>query len=269
MSDNLTVTNIMLIGNLRRYPLYSQVFCGQKSPPEIRLTRTIFIQFFTDNLVQKTGYIFSYQLDNCGDDIDSPTSISTPAMNRARRPGLYQGFISCVWNITAPPKKNIVIRFQQFHFQYRQNCYYDNVEIFEGSTFHIQKRIANLCGDLNKNLPVITSESNAVVIRMRSDSTLKHTGFQAEVIFTDGTAAGCGGKVYLNKSKTLTAPNLLDMDCSWLIRSDVGTSIKIRFDELNLPATCPLGNHTTTNCSCSSLQVNIYKYTVKRVFCTF
>ncbi|XP_068906568.1 cubilin-like isoform X2 [Tenebrio molitor] len=255
MYDNLTVTNIWRRGNFRRHPLYNQVFCGQKSPPEIRLSSTIFIQFFTDNWVQKTGYKFSYQLDNCGGDIDSPTSISTPAMNRARHPGLYQGYISCVWNITAPPKKNIVIRFQQFHFEYRRNCYFDNVEIFEGSTILRSKRIANLCGDLSKNLPVITSESNAVVISMRTDRTLNHTGFQAEVIFSDGTAAGCGGKVYLNKSMTLTAPNLPDMDCSWLIQSDVGTSIKIRFDELNLPATCPLGNHTTTNCSCGSLQI--------------
>jgi hypothetical protein len=126
-------------------------------------------------------------VSDCGGDIDSPTSISTPAMNRARHPGLYQGYISCVWNITAPPKKKIVIRFQQFHFEYRRNCYFDNVEIFEGSTILRSKRIANLCGDLSKNLPVITSESNAVVISMRTDRTLNHTGFQAEVIFSDGT----------------------------------------------------------------------------------
>jgi hypothetical protein len=107
-------------------------------------------------------------------------------MNRARHSELYRGYISCVWNITAPPKKNIAIRFQQFHFEYRRNCDFDNVEIFEGSTILSSKRIANLCGDLNKNLPVITSESNAVVISMRSDCTVNHTGFQTEVIFTDG-----------------------------------------------------------------------------------
>ena len=107
-------------------------------------------------------------------------------MNIEKSPGLYYGNINCMWKITAPPKKTIVINFQEFNFEYKQNCYFDNVEIYEGFTTLRSKRIANLCGNLNKNLPVIKSENNTVLIVLITDRTGNHAGFKAEVYFADG-----------------------------------------------------------------------------------
>nr|XP_008192422.1 PREDICTED: cubilin [Tribolium castaneum] len=254
--DNLTLSRFwMRKVNYYHMPA-TQVFCGQKLPPPIRLGDTLYIRFQTDPWVQKTGFKFSYQLDDCGGQITSPTVISSPLtkIDRSMFP-LYTGYMSCIWNITAPPKKSIVISFQKFRFEYRIRCHFDHVQIIEGPVNTIAKRIANLCGDLNQNLPTIKSENNTVLVVMNVDRSQNHEGFEAEVYFVDGPEAGCGGKIVLNKTMTLEAPNLADMDCLWTIQSQIDTTVKIHFDELNLPSRCGLTNHTITNCSCAALEV--------------
>ncbi|KAJ3659671.1 hypothetical protein Zmor_011346 [Zophobas morio] len=256
--DNLTINNyISGIRYVHIASMYRQVFCGQRIPPNIRLANKIYILFQTDAWVQKSGFRFSYQLDTCGGEIKSARVINSPPMNIEKTPGLYHGYLNCVWNITGPPKKMVVVNFQEFNFDYRRNCYFDNVEIYEGSALLRSKRIANLCGNLNKNLPSIKSENNTVLIVLKADRTANHAGFKAEVYFADGPASGCGGKIKLNGSvaATLTAPDLSDMDCFWTIQSDIGTTIKLHFDEFKLPTTCGSSNHTFRNCSCGYLEL--------------
>lgn len=107
-------------------------------------------------------------------------------MNKARIIGLYNSYILCKWNITAPKDKIIVARFQQFHFEFKRTCYFDNVEIFDDIKPTLSKRIANLCGDLSSDPPAIKSTSNSMFISMKADRTLNHTGFVAEIFFVYG-----------------------------------------------------------------------------------
>ena len=152
---------------------------NQDSDFLINLTVSLIIQY--QNFEQDNKLCLA-----CGGEIKSARVINSPPMNIEKTPGLYHGYLNCVWNITAPPKKMIVVNFQEFNFDYRRNCYFDNVEIYEGSAVLRSKRIANLCGNLNKNLPSIKSENNTVLIVLKADRTANHAGFKAEVYFADG-----------------------------------------------------------------------------------
>lgn len=150
--------------------------------------RTNWTVIIVPAVVYKT--IIHFFLD-CGGNINVPTVVNSPVMNFARAPVLYTGFMNCVWNISAPAKKSVVIQFQEFSFIFRRSCYFDNVEIFEGLQITRSKRIANLCGDLSKNLPVIKTESNSAIMSLKTDRTQNHGGLKAEIYFVDGKSKLC------------------------------------------------------------------------------
>lgn len=198
--DNFTISNNKDF-SVRQY--FKSVYCGEEKPPDIRLNMPIYMRFTSNGYFQKMGFKFSYQLDSsfnyqkmnvilkqmfpdCGGSINSPSIISSPLLNMTRRVGLYQGFMACRWNITAPKNKIVVMQFEKFDFPVRINCFFDNVDFYDGLDIKMDKRLANLCGNLQQNLPIVKSISNQMTVRLRSDRTVNAEGFTAAVYFADG-----------------------------------------------------------------------------------
>lgn len=89
----------------------------------------------------------------------------------------------CDWEIIAPSNYNIFLNFTRFdlegtkpHFE----CSYDFLKIYSKFNDNRLKRIGNFCGS---ELPgVINSSKNKMRIEFRSDDTIQHTGFKADIL---------------------------------------------------------------------------------------
>uniref|UniRef100_A0A336L7R2 Metalloendopeptidase n=1 Tax=Culicoides sonorensis TaxID=179676 RepID=A0A336L7R2_CULSO len=119
----------------------------------------------------------------CGGVMKSPNgTILSPSF-----PKEYPMLKECVWEIIAEPNHKITLNFTHFDlegnsFYNSADCEYDSVSVFSKFDEDNLKRHGVYCGQ--RNIPLITSEANALRIEFRSDKTVQKTGFAA-VYFTD------------------------------------------------------------------------------------
>lgn len=92
----------------------------------------------------------------------------------------------CVWEIIVPDQYRITLNFTHFDLEgnnyHAQECDYDSLTVYSKIGEDNLKRHGIFCG--SKQLPLITSEGNAMRIEFRSDNTIQKSGFAA-VFFTD------------------------------------------------------------------------------------
>lgn len=89
------------------------IFCGDNSPPNYRAFKTFTMVLKTDNTLSRKGFRLSYQTEYCGSVITEETEIASVSPNvkytnlLAHYPSSY---LYCVWNVTAPPRKLVVMQ---------------------------------------------------------------------------------------------------------------------------------------------------------------
>lgn len=107
--DNLTISpQIMNIYGS------NVIFCGDNSPPNYRTFKTFEIVLRTDATLSRRGFRLSYQEEHCGGDITTESEIETVArdLKYVNLLGSYPtSHLYCIWNITAPPRKIIVLKY--------------------------------------------------------------------------------------------------------------------------------------------------------------
>lgn len=99
-------------------------------------------------------------------------------------PERYPVSKECTWEIIVPPHYRITLNFTQFDLEGTQKlseCDYDSVTVYSKMDEHNLRRHGTYCG--STNVPLITSEGNAMRIEFRSDHTVQNIGFAA-VYFT-------------------------------------------------------------------------------------
>ncbi|XP_077301904.1 cubilin-like [Arctopsyche grandis] len=240
----------------------SQTFCGENSPGRLRFKNGVKLTFITDEKSEKTeqlGFILSYNIDTCGGNINSSQQISSPNNDKNE----YHPELNCVWNITAPPDKVVIVRFQSFVMEMMENCDYDYVAAYEGKEISEDSKLARLCGNLTESLPVIKSKTNNMVLHLETDTIIQYSGFVADVYFMLGESHGCGGTFNVNKTNDyvlkinkdlLYKPN---MECHWLIRGPMFEKLHVVFDSFHV-APCLNVNQTAlrrNNCTCDYVEI--------------
>ncbi|CAH1989272.1 unnamed protein product [Acanthoscelides obtectus] len=244
--DNLTIA--------RKHPYYlsEQTYCGSNVPPPITMTGTAIIKLKTDKFVNGKGFKLMYTSEECGGDINNETAIdytSTIYDNiriNMRLPTVY----GCVWKITAPPKQIVALRIVKLQLDSR--CI-SNLQIFNGLNNIQQNKLGKFCGSINSDV-TIHSENNTMLVHLLSHPMYRGTVvFKAEVHFSHGPQEGCGGFINLTEAKTITAPHLEKIDCSWIIVAPRDHQIAINVAEVRLPKYCDISNDT---CGCASLEIH-------------
>lgn len=82
----------------------------------------------------------------------------------------------CVWQVTAPERYRVALRFDFFDLEKHDTCQYDHLEIRDGMNSS-SPLIANICG---YNFPsVMRSKSTEMYIRFVADKTVQRIGFSA------------------------------------------------------------------------------------------
>ncbi|XP_017881696.1 cubilin [Ceratina calcarata] len=227
--DNLTMKYII------RYGEDEQTWCGTDKPPIIKSKDRTEIIFRTDNFLQRAGFAFEYFLNDCGGTITAPTDISSLSNGQKYVNGLH-----CNWEIKAPADKSIVLRFELFEMEYTHQCYFDKVLVYEGLVAEDSKKLATLCGNLTRNLPIIKSRSNSMLVRFEADEYGEYRGIAAKVMFTKSEEAGCGGSINLTatqnqsfKTQMGTTYDSLE-DCHWTVITSPGKNIKFTINKMDI-----------------------------------
>ncbi|XP_048760926.2 tolloid-like protein 1 isoform X2 [Ostrea edulis] len=205
------------------------MLCGFSPPNPVKSTSNqIYIKFFSDDSVMKRGFSLKflkeidecatgshgceqdcintmggykcqcklgYELhsdgkkceDACGGYLESTKgTIHSPSF-----PDMYPPSKTCIWQIAAPEQYKISLKFTHLDVEgTNQECEYDYVEVTSGDGYN--KPYGRFCGQM---LPdSITSESNSLQVKFKSDDSVQNAGFQAEYfIDKDECAVRKGG----------------------------------------------------------------------------
>ncbi|KAF5295928.1 hypothetical protein FQR65_LT10359 [Abscondita terminalis] len=246
--DNLTI--------MKPYDYENLIYCGRKKPPPIRTNENVTITFKTDHWISRRGFKILYKFDDCGGIINKPTVITSPKSTEPEFKDVYSNSIDCIWNITAPSDKNVLLKFIEFELEHNDMCNFDFVEAFDGLNMNETSRLATLCGNLSSNLPLIKSTTNSMTVNFKSDGSNNFRGFKAVVYFNYGPKAGCGGVVNVEDTKVVEAPfGLPYFDCQWEIRTTKDHYLKITFTEIHLDPCVSNQTIGENNCVCNLIEI--------------
>lgn len=228
-------------------------YCGTKSPGFVRAKGKIDVIFWTDRWIEKKGFLFEYYLDSCNNVVNSSRMITSPS-----REGAYLPSLDCIWNITAPIGKKIVIKFESFAIEHQDECYFDRVDIYSFNKMEDKYRVLRLCNNFTE-LPPIIVHNNTALVHLKTDQSHGFSGFSAAILFSPQ----CDQTIELTEENRTRELNPLSFDrsngleplleCAYLVTGPRLSTISIRFNELHLADCQPEINRT--KCSCDFVEV--------------
>ncbi|ENN74285.1 hypothetical protein YQE_09257, partial [Dendroctonus ponderosae] len=230
---NLTIMGspprLSILHNRRRL-----VFCANNIPPTQMYSNSVTLSYLSSMAYNMIGgFKLAYREESCGGNISAPTALESHIAQRSTQFGVI-----CEWYITAPSDQVVVLSIHKLNTSMLTNCLGPSVNIFDGHDQRNEKRLARLCGNIEEEKP-IPSSSNTMLVKL----TLSYSyisDFQAEVYFTYGPAAGCGGKINLTETTQLQMPtNLPHMDCHWTITTSRDYKVQLEFTDIQLSNACP------------------------------
>ncbi|CAH1246982.1 TLL1 [Branchiostoma lanceolatum] len=164
-------------------PLLAKL-CGNTIPAPVHSHGNVLtVIFVTDFSVTMTGFALVYTTTDkppvhpsgCG----GPKELTAPfgdffSMNF---PNNYDNNAQCQWEITVEAGKRINLVFPVFELEEERDCpdTNDYVEIFDNDV-----SLGRHCGNLNLQLPPVTSTSNTLKVVFYSDGSTTATGFLAQ-----------------------------------------------------------------------------------------
>ncbi|GFN89691.1 cubilin, partial [Plakobranchus ocellatus] len=226
-------------GLLRRSPRLGR-FCGTTPPSPVSSSgNTMRVYFITDRTITHGGFRAEYSSDldaDCGGVLTENTGIITSPNFTTSRGGNYDHSVQCLWQIHNDAQHSTIrMKFTHMDLEYHSNCYYDFVQIREG-TSRQGGLVGTFCGNSSTNFrtrrgmwqgfDAISIPTPDAWVAFISDHSISGGGFRMEYRFTD-----CGG-VYNGPSGVITSPNYPNNyndndDCAWLIRAPEGMVIKV------------------------------------------
>lgn len=235
-----------------REQVYDKVgtYCRQDSPGHVRIKGKAVVFFQSDSYHEKGGFLFEYHLDKCGYDINDTTEIESPSQGENNE--LPSG-LNCIWKITAPVGRNIIIRFERINLENSgSQCWFDYVAVYRSHNMSDSNRAAKLCGSLTDN--VIDLVNDKGIIQLKTDQSNNKGFFRARVIMS----VACSKQIEILQSNPvynleITQQNYAPlMDCHYLVKTDMGSIIQAKFNRFHV-SQC---NHNATDmCSCNFVEV--------------
>ncbi|XP_056142349.1 suppressor of tumorigenicity 14 protein homolog [Lampris incognitus] len=148
-------------------------------------------------------------------------------------PAKYPPKSRCQWQIRAPEKHAIAVRFSHFHIE--DDCSNDFVSIYDSLSPDESQAITEKCGQRPPTNPLqVVSSSNIMLINLITDSAIQRPGFRAEYnIIPLSTAKTCGGRLTDSQGKFSSPhhPSFYPpaLDCKWTIEVAAGKKVRVKF----------------------------------------
>ncbi|XP_072307339.1 cubilin [Eucyclogobius newberryi] len=225
-------------------PQLVQLCSTTSSPMQVSSTGNIVtVRFNSDQYVSGRGFNASWveAPGGCGGPITAPSGeIHSPLY-----PSSYPSNVDCSWVISVDPNHRVLFNFTDLDIEYHSNCTWDYVEVHDGPLLS-SPLLAHVCGS---TLPsAITSTSNTISVRFRSDSSRNHRGFRA--FFSEACGASImtddvGGAI---ASPRYPAPYGSNLNCSWILKAvEPFNHVTLSFTDFEL--------ESHPNCSHDAVQI--------------
>ncbi|XP_068682113.1 uncharacterized protein [Montipora capricornis] len=164
-------------------------YCGQETGRSVLVNDTVAVLFFhTDPIVQYDGFHLSFSFFPLGCGSVQNGSLRTPAY-----PNYYPSNVHCVYRISIPHGKDLIIYFNYFNLESHSNCSYDYLRIANG----INDTIGVFCGQqignwvrVTGNFAEITFHSNSIVQRKGYELFFSYSGYPVSCNFDSGLCLG-------------------------------------------------------------------------------
>uniref|UniRef100_A0A673KZS1 Procollagen C-endopeptidase enhancer 2-like n=1 Tax=Sinocyclocheilus rhinocerous TaxID=307959 RepID=A0A673KZS1_9TELE len=153
-------------------------------------------------------------------------------------PGVYPPNTKCVWRITVPEGKVVVLSFRFLDLESDNLCRYDYVDVYSG--YANGQRLGRFCGTFRPG--ALVSTNNKMLIQMVSDANTAGSGFLAVYSAANPNERGdqyCGGRL-MKPSGTFKTPNWPEKDypagvtCSWHIVAPKNQIIEVKFEKFDV-----------------------------------
>ncbi|CAG9768768.1 unnamed protein product [Ceutorhynchus assimilis] len=261
--DRVDIFSKLKEGKLKKHGSY----CGSKAPGLITSESNIMrVVFYSDTSVQKTGFagIFFSDMDECAKDHGNcqheclntlgsyictchngytlhengrdckeggcKYEITTPtgSLGSPNYPDYYPGRKDCVWHFSTTPGHRVRIVFLFFELEPHQECAYDHVDFYDGSSPE-SPSLGRFCGS---KLPhMIVASGNQLYMTFRSDASVQRNGFSAS------HSTVCGGMLQATQDKKHIYSHAKfggssydnRADCDWTIEAPPGYNVHLSF----------------------------------------
>ncbi|KAK3105916.1 hypothetical protein FSP39_008473 [Pinctada imbricata] len=216
-------------------------YCGNTTlpPPVIAPTPYMWLRWKTDFSLVDLGFWLSY---DCGGILTEDNGVVTSP----NFPFNYNHSDFCAWQIIGPEGYQVKIDFTDFNVEHHPSCRWDSVDILNGP-LPTSPSVGPFCGEtlpgtLNKTF---ISQSNAVRVLFKTDSSVHRNGFRFRYSFSSG---GCSG-IYHSNSGVIKTPNYdatpgdypHNAECMWDINVEDGYHVVLTFKppfDLEAHASC-------------------------------
>ncbi|KAJ3611585.1 hypothetical protein NHX12_021600 [Muraenolepis orangiensis] len=151
-------------------------------------------------------------------------------------PGVYPPNTRCVWRLTVPEGRLVVLSFRFMDLESDSLCRYDYVDVYSGHAH----RLGRFCGT---SLPgPLVATGNKMTVKMVSDANTAGSGFFAVYSAAHPHQRGeqyCGGRLE-KPSGSFYTPNWPEKDypagvtCSWHILAPKHQIIEVRFEKFDV-----------------------------------
>lgn len=224
---------IIYKGDNSSVPNFYGPFCGKENPGTFSGTSSFLIRFSSDENVHERGFRLHYYISSCGGNFSE-----TPGIIKS--PNLGQRYISnanCVYQITVPENRAIVVRFHKLVMQPCYKCVCDYLEVRDGPN-QTSPLIGIFCS--LKSVKMIKSVTNNLWINFVSNAIYEFEGFVATYDVTFGIKQGCGGNIFkgpgviafpVSNDATTYDP---DLDCIWKVMASDTEIIELTFEKLDI-----------------------------------
>ncbi|KAF3703654.1 Procollagen C-endopeptidase enhancer 2 Procollagen COOH-terminal proteinase enhancer 2 [Channa argus] len=183
----------------------------------------------SENLLSSSRPTFT-----CGGNITGESGV----IGSQGYPGVYPPNTKCVWKITVPEGKVVVLSFRFIDLENDNLCRYDYVDVYSG---HVNgQRLGRFCGTFKPG--ALVSIDNKMLLQMVSDANTAGSGFLAVFSAAHPHERGdqyCGGR--LDKpSGSFKTPNWPEKDypagvtCSWHIVAPKNQIIEVKFEKFDV-----------------------------------
>ncbi|KAJ8337763.1 hypothetical protein SKAU_G00367290 [Synaphobranchus kaupii] len=217
-------------------------FCSTGSPAPVQTTGpTAWVHFHSDYSVSDRGFHITFTTSPSDPGCGGTYTESEGTIISPNWPNNYAHNRQCIYIIRLPPSEVVSLNFTNMQLESHSGCAFDYVEVRDGMT-ETSALIGKYCG---YTVPApITSSSNTLWIRFKSDGSVSQAGFRAEY------QVGCGG--ILSGSGQIRSPyhpNSYphDKTCEWVINQPPGYVVTLSFLTFDI--------ETSSNCRYDHVEV--------------
>ncbi|XP_066579431.1 cubilin [Amia ocellicauda] len=213
--------------------------CGSQIPGPFTTFGPMFLNFYSDTLINDSGFLAEYEVIPCGGIYNnSAGTVSSPTLTISD----YHHNMNCTYHIIVGENRVVELKFNTFQLEASSNCRFDHVAVYDGPDTSAPL-LGKFCG---RELPrTLKTSLNQMFIVFWTDYSIGGLGWRATYRETLGPEQGCGG--YLTSSSgTLSSPDSnndgkyeSNMDCLWNIVMPPNKLVNLTFTGFHLEP--PLG----------------------------